>query len=119
VILQAWTQERVNFKGVHFNIEDSRSQAAAKPYPPVWVLLWLRLLGGMRRFRGLFLMETSTEIYRPSLSQSCLEQATRLVCLLQRDHVEQNCGNSIAFFANATRRTWRSGERLNQRLWKK
>ena len=22
VILQAWTQERVNFKGVHFNIED-------------------------------------------------------------------------------------------------
>lgn len=39
VILQAWTQERVNFKGVHFNIEDQpvRPKPLQKPHPPVWV----------------------------------------------------------------------------------
>ncbi len=39
VVLQAWTQERVNFKGVHFNIEDQpvRPKPFQKPHPPVWV----------------------------------------------------------------------------------
>jgi len=39
VILQAWTQERVNFKGVHFNYEDQpvRPKPLQKPHPPVWV----------------------------------------------------------------------------------
>lgn len=39
VILQAWTQERVNFKGVHFNLEDQpvRPKPLQKPHPPVWV----------------------------------------------------------------------------------
>jgi natural product biosynthesis luciferase-like monooxygenase protein len=39
IIMQAWTQERVNFKGVHFNIEDQpvRPKPLQKPHPPVWV----------------------------------------------------------------------------------
>lgn len=39
VILQAWTREQVNFKGVHFNIEDQpvRPKPLQKPHPPVWV----------------------------------------------------------------------------------
>ena len=39
VIMQAWTQERVNFKGVHFNIQDQvvRPKPLQKPHPPVWV----------------------------------------------------------------------------------
>jgi natural product biosynthesis luciferase-like monooxygenase protein len=39
VILQAWTQERVNFKGVHFQYEDQpvRPKPLQKPHPPVWV----------------------------------------------------------------------------------
>jgi luciferase family oxidoreductase group 1 len=39
VILQAWTQERVNFKGVHYHYEDQpvRPKPLQKPHPPVWV----------------------------------------------------------------------------------
>lgn len=39
IILQAWTKDRVNFKGVHFNIEDLevRPKPLQKPHPPVWV----------------------------------------------------------------------------------
>ncbi len=39
VILQAWTQDRVNFKGAHFNIKDLevRPKPLQKPHPPVWV----------------------------------------------------------------------------------
>lgn len=39
VILQAWTQDRVNFKGVHFNLENQpvRPKPLQKPHPPVWV----------------------------------------------------------------------------------
>ncbi|HTY55572.1 MAG TPA: LLM class flavin-dependent oxidoreductase [Candidatus Binataceae bacterium] len=39
IIMQAWTQERVNFKGVHFNIQDLaiRPKPLQKPHPPVWV----------------------------------------------------------------------------------
>jgi len=39
VILQAWTQDRVNFKGVHFHYEDQpvRPKPLQKPHPPVWV----------------------------------------------------------------------------------
>jgi len=39
VILQAWTQDRVNFKGVHFNYEDQavRPKPLQKPHPPVWI----------------------------------------------------------------------------------
>jgi luciferase family oxidoreductase group 1 len=39
IILQAWTRERVNFKGVHFNIEDQevRPKPLQKPHPPVWI----------------------------------------------------------------------------------
>jgi luciferase family oxidoreductase group 1 len=39
IILQAWTQERVNYHGVHFNIEDQpvRPKPLQKPHPPVWV----------------------------------------------------------------------------------
>lgn len=39
VILQAWTREQVNFKGVHFNIADQpvRPKPLQKPHPPVWV----------------------------------------------------------------------------------
>jgi len=39
VIMQAWTQERVNFKGVHFNIQDQvvRPKPLQKPHPPVWI----------------------------------------------------------------------------------
>lgn len=39
VILQAWTRDRVNFKGVHFNIEDQevRPKPLQQPHPPVWV----------------------------------------------------------------------------------
>jgi alkanesulfonate monooxygenase SsuD/methylene tetrahydromethanopterin reductase-like flavin-dependent oxidoreductase (luciferase family) len=39
VVLQAWTQEKVNFKGVHFNIQDQpvRPKPLQKPHPPVYV----------------------------------------------------------------------------------
>jgi len=39
VILRAWTNEKVNFKGVHFNIEnlEVRPKPLQKPHPPVWV----------------------------------------------------------------------------------
>jgi natural product biosynthesis luciferase-like monooxygenase protein len=39
VIIQAWTQERVNFQGVHFNIVDQpvRPKPLQKPHPPIWV----------------------------------------------------------------------------------
>ncbi|HYB92006.1 MAG TPA: LLM class flavin-dependent oxidoreductase, partial [Candidatus Binataceae bacterium] len=39
VILQAWTQERVNFKGVHFKFEDVqvRPKPLQKPHPPIWM----------------------------------------------------------------------------------
>jgi len=39
VILQAWTQERVNFKGIHYQFEDQpvRPKPLQKPHPPVWV----------------------------------------------------------------------------------
>jgi luciferase family oxidoreductase group 1 len=39
VILQAWTQEKVNFKGVHFSIQDQpvRPKPLQKPHPPVYV----------------------------------------------------------------------------------
>lgn len=39
IVLQAWTQERVNFKGVHFHYEDQpvRPKPLQKPHPPVWV----------------------------------------------------------------------------------
>ncbi len=39
IILQAWTQERVNFKGVHYQIKDQpvRPKPLQKPHPPVWV----------------------------------------------------------------------------------
>lgn len=38
IVLQAWTKERVNFKGVHFNIEDQevRPKPLQKPHPPLW-----------------------------------------------------------------------------------
>jgi len=39
IIMQAWTQDRVNFKGVHFNIENQevRPKPLQKPNPPVWI----------------------------------------------------------------------------------
>ncbi len=39
IILQAWTQERVNYKGKHFTIEDLsvRPKPLQKPHPPVWM----------------------------------------------------------------------------------
>jgi natural product biosynthesis luciferase-like monooxygenase protein len=39
VILQAWTQERVNYRGVHFTIEDVpvRPKPLQQPHPPVWM----------------------------------------------------------------------------------
>ncbi len=39
VIMQAWTKDRVNFKGVHFNIQDLevRPKPLQKPHPPVWI----------------------------------------------------------------------------------
>lgn len=39
IIVQAWTQERVNFKGEFFTIEDQpvRSNPLQKPHPPTWV----------------------------------------------------------------------------------
>jgi natural product biosynthesis luciferase-like monooxygenase protein len=39
IILQAWTRERVNFKGVHFTIEDVqvRPKPLQKPHPPIWM----------------------------------------------------------------------------------
>jgi luciferase family oxidoreductase group 1 len=39
IILQAWTQERVNFKGVHYTVDDQpvRPKPLQKPHPPVWV----------------------------------------------------------------------------------
>lgn len=39
VILQAWTQDRVNYSGVHFNINDVtvRPKPMQKPHPPVWM----------------------------------------------------------------------------------
>jgi natural product biosynthesis luciferase-like monooxygenase protein len=39
IILQAWTRERVSFKGVHFNFEDVavRPKPLQKPHPPVWM----------------------------------------------------------------------------------
>ncbi len=39
VILQAWTQDRVNFNGVHFKFEDQpvRPKPLQKPHPPVWM----------------------------------------------------------------------------------
>jgi len=39
VIMQAWTRDRVNFKGVHFNIQDLevRPKPLQKPHPPVWI----------------------------------------------------------------------------------
>ncbi|MEE9278321.1 MAG: LLM class flavin-dependent oxidoreductase [Dehalococcoidia bacterium] len=39
IILQAWTQERVNYKGKHFTIEDLavRPKPLQKPTPPVWM----------------------------------------------------------------------------------
>jgi luciferase family oxidoreductase group 1 len=39
IILQAWTQERVNFKGVHYQFVDQpvRPKPLQKPHPPVWI----------------------------------------------------------------------------------
>jgi alkanesulfonate monooxygenase SsuD/methylene tetrahydromethanopterin reductase-like flavin-dependent oxidoreductase (luciferase family) len=39
IILQAWTQERVDHRGVHFDIRDQavRPKPLQKPHPPVWV----------------------------------------------------------------------------------
>jgi natural product biosynthesis luciferase-like monooxygenase protein len=39
VIEQAWTQERVNFSGVHFKFQDVmvRPKPLQKPHPPVWM----------------------------------------------------------------------------------
>lgn len=39
VIMQAWTQDRVNFKGAHFNIQDVevRPKPLQKQHPPVWI----------------------------------------------------------------------------------
>lgn len=39
VILQAWTQEQVNYSGVHFNFSDVtvRPRPLQKPYPPIWM----------------------------------------------------------------------------------
>jgi natural product biosynthesis luciferase-like monooxygenase protein len=39
IILQAWTQERVNFKGKHFTVEDLsvRPKPLQKPTPPLWM----------------------------------------------------------------------------------
>ena len=37
VIVQAWTQERINFKGAHYNIVDQpvRPKPLQKPHPPI------------------------------------------------------------------------------------
>ena len=39
IILQAWTQERVNFKGKHYTVEDLsvRPKPLQKPTPPLWM----------------------------------------------------------------------------------
>lgn len=39
IILQAWTRERVNHRGRHFQIEDQpvRPKPIQKPHPPIWV----------------------------------------------------------------------------------
>jgi natural product biosynthesis luciferase-like monooxygenase protein len=39
IILQAWTQERVNYSGVHYQVKDVpvRPKPLQKPHPPVWM----------------------------------------------------------------------------------
>jgi luciferase family oxidoreductase group 1 len=39
LILQAWTQEAVKFKGAHFDVTDRpvRPKPLQKPYPPIWM----------------------------------------------------------------------------------
>ncbi len=39
IILQAWTQERVDYHGQHFNINDQpvRPKPLQQPHPPVWI----------------------------------------------------------------------------------
>ena len=39
IIVQAWTQDRVNYQGKHFTIEDQpvRPKPLQKPHPPIWV----------------------------------------------------------------------------------
>ncbi len=39
IIRQAWTQERVNFNGVHFQIEDQpvHPKPLQRPHPPIWL----------------------------------------------------------------------------------
>lgn len=39
IIRQAWTQERVNFKGAHFDIEDQpvHPKPLQRPHPPIWI----------------------------------------------------------------------------------
>lgn len=39
IILQAWTQERVNHDGVHFRVDDVpvRPKPLQQPHPPVWI----------------------------------------------------------------------------------
>jgi natural product biosynthesis luciferase-like monooxygenase protein len=39
IIQQAWTQERVNFSGVHFKFQDVlvRPKPLQKPHPPIWM----------------------------------------------------------------------------------
>jgi len=39
IILQAWTQDRVNYSGVHYTVRDVpvRPKPLQKPHPPVWM----------------------------------------------------------------------------------
>ncbi|MGA7763227.1 MAG: LLM class flavin-dependent oxidoreductase, partial [Candidatus Binataceae bacterium] len=96
VILQAWTQERVNFKGVHFNIEDQpvRPKPLQKPHPPVWVAALSEAtfsLVGKWGFNLLcapvfgFQGETATdllEVYRNALRAGGHDPATKEIAAL-------------------------------------
>ncbi len=114
VILQAWTQDRVNFKGVHFNFQDVqvRPKPLQKPHPPIWMaalspesfvqagrkgfnLLCAPVFG----FGGTSALE-NLDAYRRALKEAGYDPATRQIAALCMIYAANSAEEAARDFAD-------------------
>ncbi|GIW42982.1 MAG: luciferase [Candidatus Binatia bacterium] len=114
IVLQAWTQERVNFSGNHYRVQDLpvRPKPYQKPHPPVWMAALSPesfLLAGERGFNLLcapvFGFGGSSGVenlntYRKALVAHGHDPATREIAALVMVYVSDTAEQAARDFAD-------------------
>jgi alkanesulfonate monooxygenase SsuD/methylene tetrahydromethanopterin reductase-like flavin-dependent oxidoreductase (luciferase family) len=113
VILQAWTQERVNFEGAHFRFHDVEvhPRPVQKPHPPVWIAAvspesfvyagehGYNLLCGPLYALDVETLRRELDVYRESLVRAGHDPATREIGALEMVYAARSAEQAVRDFS--------------------